>query len=126
MSKPQRIFAGQSVRALRERHGMKQAEMASALSISVSYLSQIENDDRPLTAPILATLTRRFGMAREEIGGESSDARAEALLQAASDPIFAEPLDMALATRAVRQQPQHGVAEIAGDVGGLHGASLVA
>ncbi len=79
--------------------------MASALSISVSYLSQIENDDRPLTAPILATLTRRFGMERDEIGGESSDARAEALLQAASDPIFAEPLDEALATRAVRQLP---------------------
>ncbi|MBS7670395.1 helix-turn-helix domain-containing protein [Croceicoccus gelatinilyticus] len=105
MSKPHRIFAGQSVRALRERHGMKQAEMAKALSISVSYLSQIENDDRPLTAPILATLTRRFGMERDEIGGESSDARAEALLQAASDPIFTEPLDEALATRAVRQLP---------------------
>ncbi|MDR7102899.1 short-chain fatty acyl-CoA regulator family protein [Croceicoccus sp. BE223] len=105
MTKPQRIFAGQSVRALRERHGMKQAELARALSISVSYLSQIENDDRPLTAPILATLTRRFGMARDEIGGESSDARAEALMQAASDPIFAEPLDEALASRAVRQLP---------------------
>ncbi|RVQ65272.1 XRE family transcriptional regulator [Croceicoccus ponticola] len=105
MSKPQRIFAGQSVRALRERHGMKQAELAAALAISVSYLSQIESDDRPLTAPILATLTRRFGMARDEIRGESSDARAEALLQAASDPIFAEPLDEALASRAVRQLP---------------------
>lgn len=105
MSKPQRIFAGKTVRALRERHGMKQAEMAQALGISVSYLSQIENDDRPLTAPILATLTRRFGMERDEIGGESSDARAEALLQAASDPILGAPLDEALASRAVRQVP---------------------
>lgn len=105
MTKPQRIFAGKSVRTLRMRHGMKQAQMADVLGISVSYLSQIENDDRPLTAPILAMLTRRFGMERDEIGGESSDARAEALLQAASDPTFAAPLDMALATRAVRQQP---------------------
>jgi len=105
MSRAQRIFAGKSVRTLRERHGMKQAELAKALAISVSYLSQIENDDRPLTAPILATLTRRFGMERDEIGGESSDARAEALMQAASEPIFGEALDEALASRAVRQVP---------------------
>ncbi|WP_066553083.1 helix-turn-helix domain-containing protein [Croceicoccus bisphenolivorans] len=105
MSKAQRIFAGKSVRTLRDRHGMKQADLAKALSISVSYLSQIENDERPLTAPILATLTRRFGMEREDIAGESSDARAEALMQAASDPIFAQPLDEGLASRAVRQMP---------------------
>ncbi|AKM10414.1 XRE family transcriptional regulator [Croceicoccus naphthovorans] len=104
MSK-QRIFAGKSVRTLRDRHGMKQAAMAQALGISVSYLSQIENDDRPVTAPILAALTRRFGMERDDLSGESSDARAEALMHAASDPIFAEPLDEAIATRAVRQLP---------------------
>jgi len=105
MTKPQRIFAGKSVRTLRDRHGMKQAEMAEALAISISYLSQIEHDDRPLTAPILARLTRRFGIDLDDFGGESSDARAEALRRAASDPIFAAPLDDALATRAVRQLP---------------------
>lgn len=105
MTKAQRIYAGSTVRALRTRHGMKQGALAKALGISVSYLSQIENDERPLTAPILATLTRRFGMEREEIAGESSDARAEALLRAASEPIFARPFDEGLAIRAIRQVP---------------------
>ncbi|MAL24610.1 MAG: XRE family transcriptional regulator [Croceicoccus sp.] len=105
MDRPQRIFAGKTLRALRSRRGMRQAEMAGTLGISVSYLSQLESDDRPLTPPLIAALTRHFDLRLDDLGGDSSDKRAEALRRAASDPIFAEPLGEDAAARAVRQQP---------------------
>ena len=55
MSK-RRIFAGERLKSLRGSRGLKQAEMAARLGISVSYLSQLEHDDRPLTAPLLAPI----------------------------------------------------------------------
>ncbi len=39
---------------------MDQSAMAQALGISVSYLSQLENDDRPLTAKVKAALANAF------------------------------------------------------------------
>ncbi len=105
MPRQQRIFAGKTLRALRDMRGLRQADMARDLGISVSYLSQIEHDHRPLTAPLIAALSRRFGVSLDDFGSDSSDARAEALRRAAADPIFAEPFDDAQTLRAVRQQP---------------------
>ncbi len=79
MDRPQHIFAGKTLRALRSRRGMRQAEMAGTLGISVSYLSQLESDDRPLTPPLIAALTRHFDLRLDDLGGDSSDKRAEAL-----------------------------------------------
>ena len=42
-----RIFAGDRLKALRAERGLNQAAMGELLAISTSYLSQLENDDRP-------------------------------------------------------------------------------
>lgn len=47
MARGNQIFAGPRLRQLRLDHRMDQSTMAHALGISVSYLSQLENDDRP-------------------------------------------------------------------------------
>jgi len=60
MARGNRIFAGPRLRQLRLDHRMDQATMAQALGISVSYLSQMENDDRPLTAKVKAALANAF------------------------------------------------------------------
>lgn len=60
MARGTRIFAGQKLRQLRIEQRMDQAAMASMLGISVSYLSQLENDDRPLTAKVKAALAEAF------------------------------------------------------------------
>src|SRR3546814_13834701 len=60
MARGNRIFAGPRLRQLRLDHRMDQATMAHALGISVSYLSQLENDDRPLTAKVKAAVARAF------------------------------------------------------------------
>ena len=71
-----RLFVGQKVRQLRLDARMDQAAMARLLGISVSYLSQLENDDRPLTAKVTVSLDRRKHVveARISSGGEHLEA----------------------------------------------------
>ncbi|MBO9576147.1 MAG: DUF2083 domain-containing protein [Sphingobium sp.] len=60
MARGTRLFVGQKVRQLRLDNRMDQKAMAETLGISVSYLSQLENDDRPLTAKVKAALASAF------------------------------------------------------------------
>jgi len=60
MARGTRLFIGPKVRQLRLDHRMDQKAMAQTLGISVSYLSQLENDDRPLTAKVKAALASAF------------------------------------------------------------------
>ena len=60
MARPLRIYAGDRLKGLRTRLGLTQAGLAGTLGISVSYLSQIESGDRPMTPPVIVALTRCF------------------------------------------------------------------
>ncbi len=57
---PKKVFAGQKVRALRERKGWPMQACADRLGVSISYLSQIEGNQRPLTTRVLLSLTALF------------------------------------------------------------------
>ncbi|MEK6638327.1 MAG: short-chain fatty acyl-CoA regulator family protein [Pseudomonadota bacterium] len=100
-----RIFAGQQLGLLRRNLGLTQAEMATRLAISASYLSQLEHDDRPLTAPILAALARQFPLDWNEIEEDSATRRFAALREATADPLFTSPLGPEQIARIAEQQP---------------------
>jgi predicted transcriptional regulator/transcriptional regulator with XRE-family HTH domain len=103
----QRIFAGVKLRELRIARGAKQADFAGGLGISISYLSQIEHDDRPLTPALLDRLQKLFPLEWEEVAADAGDRRAGALREAAADPLFAaSPLAPEQLERAALQQPQ--------------------
>ncbi|MCS5478600.1 short-chain fatty acyl-CoA regulator family protein [Corynebacterium sp. YIM 101645] len=53
-------FAGARIRTLRRTRNLTQQEMARRLSLSTSYLNQLENDQRPLTVTVLMALSRNF------------------------------------------------------------------
>ena len=57
-----KTFAGARLRRLREERGLSQSHLARLLSISPSYLNQIEHDTRPLTVPVLMRITEVFGV----------------------------------------------------------------
>lgn len=57
-----KAFMGVRLKALRERQGLTQAALAASLKISPSYLNQIENDQRPLTVPVLLRLQAAHGV----------------------------------------------------------------
>ena len=101
-----RVFAGRQVHALRTRLRIGQAALAGDLGISVSYLSQIESGDRPLTPKVLAALAHAFPRDWSDVDFADDTTLATAALAAATDPEIAlEPLDQAAILRAVRQQP---------------------
>jgi XRE family transcriptional regulator, fatty acid utilization regulator len=100
-----RIFAGSRLRSLRESRGFNQSDMAIRLGISVSYLSQLEHDDRPLTAAVLAALARHFPLDWNAFEDDEATRRFAALREAAADPLFATPLTPDQITRIAEQQP---------------------
>ncbi len=100
-----RIFAGERLRGLRSARGLKQAEMAARLGISVSYLSQLEHDDRPLTPALLEALARDFPLDWEHFEEDAATRRFAALREAAADPLFAAPLSPDQLARIAEQQP---------------------
>ena len=100
-----RIFAGQQLRSLRLARALRQPEMADRLGISVSYLSQLENDDRPLSNALLERLAREFPLDWQDIGADSTEKRLVALREATADPLFAEALPAEQLARIAEQQP---------------------
>lgn len=61
MSSARKLFVGPRLRRLREQHGWSQGALAQRLSLSLSYVSQIENNQRPVTAAVLLKLAEVFG-----------------------------------------------------------------
>ncbi len=101
-----RIFAGGRLKALRTERALKQADMAAQLGISVSYLSQLEHDDRPLTSALLDALGRAFPLDWQEFEDDEGTRRIAALREAAADPLFTAKLTPEQLTRIAEQQPQ--------------------
>lgn len=56
-----KLFVGPRVRRLREQLGWNQTQLATRLDLSLSYVSQIETNQRPVTASVLLKLAEVFG-----------------------------------------------------------------
>lgn len=69
-----KTFAGARLRRLREEQGLTQVALARAVDLSTSYLNQLENDQRPLTVPVLLKLAERFDLPTHYFAPDS-DAR---------------------------------------------------
>jgi predicted transcriptional regulator len=115
-----RLYAGEQLRALRGAQGINQAAMAARLGISVSYLSQLENGERPLTAVVAGALRRTWPAALAAIEGEAPARRLGALADALADPALA-PLLPEAAARLAEERP-----EIADRLVALHAAKRAA
>ena len=70
----EKMYAGGRLRALREQRSLSQSGLAKALGLSLSYVNQLENDQRPLSVPVLMRLTSTFDL---EVGffAPETDAR---------------------------------------------------
>ncbi|WP_323718623.1 short-chain fatty acyl-CoA regulator family protein [Paracoccus aminovorans] len=77
-----KAFMGVRLRRLREERGLTQAALARTLGISPSYLNQIEQNQRPLTVPVLLKLNGAFGL-DVQLFSDAEEARLIADLRAA-------------------------------------------
>jgi predicted transcriptional regulator/DNA-binding XRE family transcriptional regulator len=101
-----RIFAGSELKALRMRMGLSQAVMADRLSLSISYLSQLESDDRPLTVTVLEALMHAFPLDWRRFDADEATRRLAGIREAIADPLFDDAMPSPdVLHRAVEQQP---------------------
>lgn len=82
-----KTFMGVRLRSLRSERGMTQAALAKALELSPSYLNQIEQDQRPLTVPVLLKIHKVLGVDIQQFS-EDEEAR---LLAQLRDALAAMP-----------------------------------
>ncbi len=69
-----KMYAGARLRRLREERNLSQSALAKALELSPSYVNQLENDQRPLTVPVLLKLNAEFNLDVQFFASDS-DAR---------------------------------------------------
>ena len=86
----QKLFAGHAVRRVRRANGLTQVAMAEALSVSPSYLTLIERNQRPLTAAIILRLAEHFDFDPRTLTGAAPGGGVQALRRRLSDPAFAD------------------------------------
>ncbi|MQY51529.1 short-chain fatty acyl-CoA regulator family protein [Rhodocyclus gracilis] len=77
-----KTFMGVRLKRLREERGLTQVALARALELSPSYLNQLEQNQRPLTVPVLLRLNAVFGV-DVQLFSENDEARLIADLQEA-------------------------------------------
>jgi len=115
MARSTRVYAGDQLRTVRKTAGLNQAAMAARLGISVSYLSQLEGGERPLTPSVAASLRRHHPALLEAIEGEAPARRLSLLAEALAD------LPPEAPARLAQERP-----EIADRIIALHAAARAA
>lgn len=80
--------------------------MAKRLGLSVSYLSQLENDDRPMTRAVLAAIGRHFPLELDIFQADDPERRFAATRDALGDPLFSDSsISEDSLHRLIEQQP---------------------
>lgn len=90
MSNDRPVYMGPRLRRLRRDLGLTQANMASDLDISPSYVALIERNQRPLTADMLLRLARTYKLDMADLAHDGGGEQAARLQAALKDPIFAD------------------------------------
>jgi predicted transcriptional regulator/transcriptional regulator with XRE-family HTH domain len=81
-----KTFVGIKLKKMREERQLNQMSLAKSLGISLSYLNQIENNQRPLTVQVLLRLNEAFGI-DVQLFSEAEEARLFSDLR----EVFADP-----------------------------------
>lgn len=100
-----KAFMGVRLKTLRERQGLTQAALAASLKISPSYLNQIENDQRPLTVPVLLRLQAAHGIDLQLFSDDAGARRLSELRTVFSDHPGAHAVPLAEAKVVASQLP---------------------
>ncbi|MEP1768660.1 MAG: short-chain fatty acyl-CoA regulator family protein [Sulfitobacter sp.] len=85
----QKLYAGAKLREQRLRIGHTQKEFAARLGVSLPYLNQMENNNRPVSTTVVLALASEFGMDVTELSAGDNERLASDLQEILSDPVFA-------------------------------------
>ncbi len=100
-----KAYMGVRLKTLREQQGLTQAALAASLKISPSYLNQIENDQRPLTVPVLLRLQAAHGIDLQLFSDDENARRLSELQPVFADTAQAHAVPLAEAKVVASQLP---------------------
>ncbi|WP_323036175.1 helix-turn-helix domain-containing protein [Pararhodobacter sp.] len=87
----QKLYAGAKLREIRTRLQLTQKEFAARLGVSLPYLNQMENNNRPVSTAVVLALAREFGTDVTELSTGDSERMVSDLREALADPVFPAP-----------------------------------
>ncbi|MBR9652474.1 helix-turn-helix domain-containing protein [Thalassovita aquimarina] len=86
----QKLYAGAKLRETRLRLGLTQKEFATKLGVSLPYLNQMENNNRPVSTTVVLALAQEFGFDVTELSTGDSERLVSDMREAIADPVFAD------------------------------------
>ncbi|GFE65677.1 helix-turn-helix domain-containing protein [Litoreibacter roseus] len=86
----QKLYAGAKLREVRTRLGLTQKAFAQRLEVSLPYLNQMENNNRPVSTGVVLALAQEFGFDVTELSTGDAERLVSDMREALADPIFAE------------------------------------
>lgn len=86
--KKRKLYLGPQIRRLRREHGLTQAQMASELGVSPSYVNLVERNQRPVSADLLVKIAAAYDLDLSAFSDERADDLFASLNEAIADPIF--------------------------------------
>ncbi|PVH29874.1 helix-turn-helix domain-containing protein [Pararhodobacter oceanensis] len=97
----QKLYAGAKLREIRTRLQLTQKEFAARMGVSLPYLNQMENNNRPVSTAVVLALAREFGTDVTELSTGDSERMVSDLREALADPVFPTPTPSAADLRLV-------------------------
>ena len=86
----QKLYAGAKLREIRTRLALTQKEFAAKLGVSLPYLNQMENNNRPVSTSVVLALAQEFGLDVTELSTGDSERLVSDMREALAAPVFAE------------------------------------
>ncbi|MEO3428742.1 XRE family transcriptional regulator [Pelagibius sp. CAU 1746] len=83
-----KLYIGRKIREIREAREATQTAFAKLIGISTSYLNQIENNQRPVSASVLLALAENLQVDIASLSVSDGDRLLSALSEALADPLF--------------------------------------
>ncbi|MBW6416673.1 short-chain fatty acyl-CoA regulator family protein [Celeribacter sp. PS-C1] len=86
----QKLYAGAKLRETRTRLGLTQRAFAEKLGVSLPYLNQMENNNRPVSTGVVLALAQEFGFDVTELSSGDAERMVTDMREALADPVFAD------------------------------------
>ena len=86
----QKLYAGAKLREIRTRMSLTQKDFAAKLGVSLPYLNQMENNNRPVSTSVVLALAQEFGIDVTELSTGDSERLVSDLREILADPVLAD------------------------------------
>lgn len=85
-----KLYSGAKLRDMRQRLKLTQKDFASKLGVSLPYLNQMENNNRPLSGTVILALAQEFGFDVTELSSSENERLFSDMREVFTDPIFGD------------------------------------